>query len=58
MDFLVDTQPGASLLGTAGFSFDTSKLLRISMDVIPASVLSHASDREFAVNIQKDAVAL
>jgi len=58
VDFMVEMKPGASLFGTAGFSYDTSKLLGISVDVIPTSVLSHASDREFAASIQKDVVAL
>ena len=58
IDFLVEMQEGASLFGVAGFSYETEKLLGISVDVIPLSVLPHIKDQEFAMNIQREAVSL
>jgi len=58
VDFLVEMQEGASLFGEAGFGYEAEKLLGISVDVVPLSTLPQVQDREFVMNIQKDAVAL
>lgn len=58
VDFLVEMKPGASLFGAAGFSYEVEKLLGVSVDVVPISVLPQIKDRGFAVNIQQEAVAL
>ncbi len=58
VDFLVEMQEGASLFGVAGFSYEVEKLLGIPVDVIPLSVLPQVKDREFVVNIQREAIAL
>lgn len=58
VDFLVKMKPGASLFGTAGFSYEVEKLLGIPVDVVPLSVLPQIKDKAFAVNIQQEAVAL
>jgi len=58
VDFLVEMQEGASLFGVAGFGFETEKLLGVRVDVVPLSVLPVVTDRDFVLNIQKEAVAL
>ena len=58
IDFLVEMQEGVSLFGIAGFSYEAEKLLGIPVDVVPLSTLSHVSDRDFAINIQNEAIAL
>ena len=58
VDFLVEMQEGASLFGVAGFACDAENLLGVHVDVVPLSVLSQVDDRDFVVNIQREAVAL
>jgi uncharacterized protein len=58
VDFLVEMQEGASLFGVAGFCYETEKLLGITVDVVPSSVLPQVSDKEFVMNIQREAIAL
>jgi len=58
IDFLVEMQDGASMLGVGGFSYEVEQLLGIFVDVIPTSVLSELSDRDFAERIQVEAVAI
>jgi uncharacterized protein len=58
VDFLVEMKEGASLFGTAGFGYEAEALLGVPVDVIPLSLLPQVKDRDFAVSIQKDAVAL
>jgi uncharacterized protein len=58
IDFLVEMEAGASLFGVGGFSYETEKLLGTRVDVVPLSTLPQVKDREFAANIQREAVAL
>jgi len=58
VDFLVEMQEGADLFGVAGFSYETEKLLGISVDVVPLSVLPQVGDRDFVINIQREAISL
>jgi uncharacterized protein len=58
VDFLVDTLPGVSLFGTAGFSYETEKLLGVPVDVVPRSVLPLVKDKFFTENVQRDAILL
>ena len=58
VDFLVDLQEGASLFGMAGFLYDVEKLLGVPVDVSPSSALSQIQDREFVLNIQREAVLI
>ena len=58
VDFLVEMHEGASLFGVAGFSYEVEKLLGIPVDVVPLSVLPLVKDREFVMNIQREAVSL
>jgi len=58
VDLLVEMQEGASLFGMAGFSYEAEKLLHVPVDVVPFSILPQVKDREFAINIQRDAIAL
>ena len=51
-------QEGASLFGVAGFSYEVEILLGTPVDVIPLSVLPQVKDREFVMNIQREAVSL
>ncbi len=58
VDFLVEMQEGASLFGVGGFSYETEKLLGVPVDVVPLSVLPQVRDREFVMNVQREAVPL
>jgi predicted nucleotidyltransferase len=58
VDLLVEMQEGASLFGVAGFCYETELLLSLQVDVIPLSVLPQVKDKEFVMNIQREAVAL
>ena len=58
VDFLVEMQPNASLFGAAGFLYEAEKLLNIKVDVVPVSTLPDVEDRNFVMNIQREAVAL
>jgi predicted nucleotidyltransferase len=58
VDFLVEIQEGESLFGAAGFGYEAEKLLGIPVDVVPISTLTRVSDRDFVINIQKEAIAL
>ena len=58
VDFLVEMQEGASLFSAAGFGYEAEKLLGVSVDVVPLSVLPQVKDREFVMNIQREAVSL
>jgi hypothetical protein len=51
-------QEGAPLFGVAGFSYETEKLLGIQVDVVPLSVLPQVEDRDFVMNIQREAISL
>ncbi len=58
VDFLVEMQDGASLFGVAGFAWETERLLGVHVDVVPSSVLSRVKDRDFVMNLQKEALPL
>ncbi|PKO17733.1 MAG: nucleotidyltransferase [Chloroflexi bacterium HGW-Chloroflexi-10] len=58
VDFLVEMQEGASLFGVAGFSYEAEKLLGIAVDVVPVSALPQVKDRDFVLNIQREAIPL
>jgi predicted nucleotidyltransferase len=58
LDLLVEMQEGASLFGEAGFGYETEKLLKISVDVVPKSVLIQLKDKNFMSVVQKEAIAL
>ena len=58
VDFLVDLREGASLFGVAGFSYEIENLLGVPVDVVPSTLLAQIDDREFALNIQREAVPL
>ncbi len=58
VDFLVEMQEGASLFGVGGFSYETEKLLGVSVDVVPMSVLPQVKDQEFVKNVKREAVPL
>lgn len=58
VDFLLEMQKDASLFGIAGFAYESEKLLGVSVDVIPLSLLSHVKDREFVKKLQKEATSL
>ncbi|KAF0110236.1 MAG: hypothetical protein FD147_1785 [Chloroflexi bacterium] len=58
VDLLVEMQEDASLFGMAGFGYETEKLLGVSVDVVPLSVLPQVSDQEFVLSIQREAIAL
>ncbi len=58
VDLLVEMQEGASLFGVAGFCYETEILLGTRVDVVPISTLSQIKDREFVINVQRDAIAL
>ena len=58
VDFLVDMKSGSSLFGVGGFSYEAERLLGVSVDVIPRSVLPKTKDRDFVANIERDAIAL
>lgn len=58
LDLLVEMQEGASLFGMAGFGYETEKLLKISVDVVPLSILIQLNDQTFAKNVQREAIAI
>jgi len=58
VDFLVEMQEGAALFGVAGFGYETEKLLGVPVDVVPLSVLPQVEDRDFVMNIQREAVSI
>lgn len=58
VDFLVEMKSGSSLFGVGGFGYEAQKLLGIQVDVVPKSVLPQMKDRDFVMNIEKDAVPL
>ncbi len=58
LDLLVEMQEGASLFGMAGFGYETEKLLKISVDVVPLSILIQLDDQAFAKNIQREAIVI
>ncbi len=58
VDFLVEMQEGASLFGVGGFSYETEKLLGVSVDVVPLSTLAQVRDQQFVINIQGEAIPL
>jgi uncharacterized protein len=58
VDLLVEMREGTSLFSMAGFGYETEKLLNISVDVVPLSVLIQLGDQRFISNIQKEAIAL
>ena len=58
VDFLLEMQPGASLFGAAGFSYEAEKLLNLKVDIVPITALSEIKDQIFVSNIQREAVAL
>lgn len=58
VDFLVEIQENASLFDVAGFSYDIEKLLGLSVDVVPASLLPMIADQNFVNRIKEEAVLL
>ena len=58
LDLLVEMQEGASLFGMAGFGYETEKLLKISVDVVPLSILIQLNDQTFAKYVQREAIAI
>jgi len=58
VDFLLEMQPGASLFGAAGFSYEAEKLLNVKVDIVPLSTLSEIKDHVFVINVQREAVEL
>ena len=58
IDFLVEMQEGASLFGMAGFGYEVEKLLKVQVDVVPASLMSQLKDRDFVENLKREAIAL
>ncbi len=58
LDFLVDMDEQASMLGLGGFSYELEKLFGKRIDVIPRSILNNIEDVNFAQRIQVEAVEL
>lgn len=58
VDFLIEMQEGASMLGVGGFIHDASKLLEVEVDAIPISLLSKVTDQSFIDRVQSEAVPL
>lgn len=58
VDFLVEMRNEASLFGVAGFNFEVEKLLGVSVDVVPLSLLPQIKDRKFVNNITEEAIPL
>ena len=58
VDFLIEMQVGASMLGVGGFIHDASKLLNVEVDAIPMSILSKIDDRDFIAQVQSEAIPL
>ncbi len=58
VDFLVEIQENASLFDVAGFSYEIEKLLGLSVDVVPASLLPMVADQSFVNKIKEEAVLL
>lgn len=58
VDFLVEMQEGASLFGAAGFGYEAERLLGRPVDVLPLSALSRVEERDFVVNVTREAVSL
>jgi hypothetical protein len=58
IDFLVEMQPGASVLGIGGFQYEAEKLLGVKVDVVPTFALSSQEDQGFAQRVQHEAIAL
>lgn len=58
IDFLVEMDQDASLLGVAGFMYEAEQLLGVSVDVIPISLLSEIDDQIFAAKVQQDCIEL
>ncbi|MEN8243141.1 MAG: nucleotidyltransferase domain-containing protein [Chloroflexota bacterium] len=58
VDFLIEMQEGASMLGVGGFIHDASKLLDVEVDAIPMSILQKIKDQNFISQVQSEAVAL
>lgn len=58
VDFLIEMQEGASMLGVGGFIHDASKFLDVEVDAIPMSILSKIKDRRFIDRVQAEAIPL
>jgi predicted nucleotidyltransferase len=58
VDFLIEMQEGASMLGVGGFIHDASELLEVEVDAIPMAVLAKMEDRKFKTQVQSEAVPL
>jgi len=58
LDFLIEMQEGASLLGVGGFSYEVEQIFGVHVDVIPISILAGIADQGFARRIQSEAVPL
>ena len=58
LDFLVEMQEGASMMGIGGFSYEIEQLFGISVDVIPTSILSKIDDQDFVERVISEAVEL
>ncbi len=58
VDSLVEIQENASLFDVAGFSYDIEKLLGLSVDVVPASLLPMVADQNFVNRIKDEPILL
>ena len=58
LDFLVEMQEGASMMGVGGFSYELEQLFGTPVDVIPTSILSKISDQDFVQRVKSEAVEL
>lgn len=58
VDFLVELDENASVLGLGGFQYEVQELLGLQVDVIPTFVLPKVEDREFVQTVQTEAAAL
>ena len=58
VDFLVELNTGASVLGVGGFQYEVQQLLGIDIDVVPTFALDKIEDQTFVKAIQAEAIAL
>ena len=54
VDFLLEMQPGASLFGAAGFSYEAEKLLNLKVDIVPKTTLSENKNVDFFTKIKNE----
>ena len=58
VDFLVEMDKDASVLGIGGFQFEVQQLLGVEIDVIPTFAFPKIDDQDFVQSIQSEAVAI